>query len=291
MLSRGAWLAAASAVSYGCLAVLVKLAQDEGWNDPSLLTARFLLAGLVVLPLALWKSTGGWAGWWRAYLVGVVGYAGTTALYFPSIRYLSPAIASFLLYLSPPLVALLSWLLFRERVGWRGAAGLALAVAGLAMLSAGAFSGSLSLVGVALAVGSAVAFSATVIASRHAIGALAWPRATLMICAGAFSSYLAFSLATGQLRVPASTPGILYAIGIGTLATGVALSFFMAALPLIGASRTALISTLEPVSTLLIGAVWLRQVPDALGILGGLLIVGAAALVATGQAATPVARE
>jgi len=292
VLSRGALLAAASAVSYGCLAVLAKLAYGEGWNVPSLLTARFLLAGLVVLPLALLPSAGGsWRGAGRAFLVGAVGYAGTTALYFPSIRYLPAAVASFLLYLSPPLVALLSWLLFRERIGWRGVGALALALAGLAMLSAGALSGSQSLMGVALAAGSAVVFSGTVVASRHAIRDLAWPRATLMVCAGAFTSYLTFSVTTGQLRIPASTPGILYALGIGTLATGVALSLFMAALPLIGASRTALVSTLEPVSTLVIAAVWLREVPDALGIAGGLLIVGAAAMVAAAQPAAPVVHE
>ena len=59
-----------------------------------------------------------------------------------------------------------------------------------------------------------------------------------------------------------------------------ALSLFMAALPLSGASRTALISTLEPVSTLLIGAVVLSELPTWLGLLGGMVILGAAALVA-----------
>jgi drug/metabolite transporter (DMT)-like permease len=279
-LSRGAFLAVASAVSYGCLAVLAKLAYGEGWNVPSLLTARFLLAGLCVLPFALRDRSGSWKGWWSAFAVGAVGYAGTTALYFPSLARLPAAVASFLLYLSPPLVALLGVVLFRERVSPRAAAGMALALAGLALLSAGAFAGALSLAGIALAAGSAVVYAATVVASRHMTGHMPWPRSTLGVSAGAFASYLVFSLATRQLAVPPSARGALYVLGIGTLATGVALSLFMAALPRIGASRTALLSTLEPVSTLAIGAVVLREVPPLLGLVGCALILGAAVLVA-----------
>lgn len=287
---RGAMLAAASAVSYGSLAVLAKLAYAEGWNVPSLLSARFLLAGLTVLPLAL-RAGGGWKGWPAALLVGAVGYAGTTAFYFPSIRLLPAAVASFLLYLSPPLVAILGLVLFRERIGARGGVAMALALGGLALLASGAWDGTLSPLGVALAVGSAVMFSGTVVASRRVMTTLAWPRATLLVSAGAFGSYLVFSLATGQLDVPASPRGIAYAVGIGTLATGVALSLFMAALPLIGASRTSLISTLEPVSTLAIGIVVLSEVPGPLALAGGALILAAAALVATEKGEDMVAPE
>ncbi|MFA5862927.1 MAG: DMT family transporter, partial [Candidatus Thermoplasmatota archaeon] len=253
-----------------------------GWNIPSLLTARFLLAGLFVLPLALPQGVSGtsWKGFGSGLLVGAVGYAGTTALYFPSLARLPVAVASFLLYLSPPLVAMLGWLLFRERLGRRGLVAMGLALAGLVMLSLGGLDGTLSLIGIALAAGSAVVFACTIVASRHLTAGLAWPRATLAVCTGAFLTYLVFSAATHRLHVPPSLRGLMYAFGIGTLATGVALSLFMAALPLIGASRTALISTLEPVSTLIIGAIVLAEVPSWLGLAGGALILGAAGLVA-----------
>jgi drug/metabolite transporter (DMT)-like permease len=82
---NGALLAAASAVCYGALGVLARLAYGEGWNVQSLLTARFLLASLFVLPLAL-RARSGWRGFGGAYLVGMAGYASTTAFYFPSSR-------------------------------------------------------------------------------------------------------------------------------------------------------------------------------------------------------------
>lgn len=279
-VSRGAMLAAASAVAYGALVVLAKLAYAEGWNVPSLLAARFGLAALTILPFALrqrYSARAAVAG----FVVGAIGYAGTTALYFPSFHYLPAAVSSFLLYLSPMLVALLSWLLLREPLGGEGRAGLVIALAGLAILSSGAWTGELPAVGVALALGSAVVFAFTVVASRRLVAETPWAQASLWVCLGACASYLAFSTATGQLRVPPSAWGIAYAVGIGTLATGVALSLFFMALERVGASRTAVISTLEPVSTLILAAVFLAEIPGVAGVVGGLLIVVAAALIAT----------
>lgn len=281
-LSTGALLAVGSALTYGSLAVFTKLAYAEGWNFPSLLVARFLLASLVLLPLALWGGAGAsWRGFGGGLLVGAVGFAGTTALYFPALRHLDAAVASFLLYLAPVLVALLSWAFLRERLGGWGAAALGLALGGLALLASGAFTGELPVVGVLLAAGSAVTYAFTVLGGRLLLRGLPWARAALGTCLGALLSYLAYTLATGTLVVPASTPGLAYALGIGVLATGVPLSLFYAALPRIGASRTSLVLTLEPVSTLLLAAVFLGEVPTWTGVAGGLLIVGAAALVAT----------
>lgn len=281
-MSRGALLAASSAVAYGSLAVLVKLAYVEGWNVPSLLVARFGLAALTILPFAL-RQPFSRRGMWGGLLVGAVGYAGTTALYFPSLQHLPAAVSSFLLYLAPVFVALLAWAMLREPLGARGWIALGLALAGLAILSSGAWRGALSPLGIGLAIGSAVMYSITVIASRRLVIDTPWAQSSLWVCVGAFLTYLAFSLATQQLRVPPSTAGIAYAVGIGTLATGVALSLFFAALAHIGASRTAVISTLEPVSTLLIGAVVLLEAPGWTGIVGGLLITAGAAVVAAAR--------
>lgn len=280
----GAWLAAASAVAYGSLAIFAKLAYEEGWNVPSLLTARFLLAALFVAPLAI-RGRGSWRGFGGAFLVGAIGYAGTTAFYFPSLRLLPAGVASFLLYLAPPIVALFGWLIFRERLGARGLFAMALALAGLAFFAWGET--DLPILGILLGAASGLVFGGTVLASRHLVSNLAWPRVTLGVSAGAFASYLVFSLATRQLEVPASTPGLLYVLGLGTLATGVALSLFMAALPRIGAARTALISTLEPVSTLILAVPILHELPGPAALLGGGLIVIAAAVVASETRSTP----
>lgn len=282
--TRGVILAASAAITYGTLGVLAKVAYAEGWSTPALLVARFGLAALLILPFALARR-GAWRAMGGAFLVGALGYAATTALYFPSIRVLPAAVASFLLYLAPPIVAAISFVLFRERLGLRGVFAIALALAGLVLLALGAFTGALSIVGVLLACGSAVAYALTTLAARKVAGDAPWPWVSLGVALGACASYLVYGLVSDTLVAPATTRGILAAVGIGTLSGGIALSLFMAALPLAGASRTSVISTLEPVSTLVLAAVFLAEVPDVWGVLGGVLIVVAAALVALDQPA------
>lgn len=286
--SQGALLAIASAVAYGSLGVFARLAYGEGWNVPSLLVARWFFAGLFILPFALAEG-GSWRGFGGGMLLGGVGYTATTALFFPSMLFLPVALASFLLYLAPVLVAILSWFLFKERLGARGLVSLALALLGLGLLASGAFTGELSLLGVLLASASAVSYALTVVASRHLGRAISWKRISLAVCAGAFLSYSVFSVATGQLSVPMSARGILWAVGLGTLATGVALSLFFAALARLGASRTSVILTLEPVSTLLLAAVFIAEIPTWTSVLGGLLIVAGAATAASAQEEPAVA--
>jgi drug/metabolite transporter (DMT)-like permease len=229
---------------------------------------------------------GSWRGFGGGLLVGAVGFAGTTALYFPALQHLPAAIASFLLYLAPVFIALLSWAFLRERLTRRILLGLALALGGLVLMASGAATGGLSLLGVLLALGSALTYSFTVLGGRHLTGSIAWSRAALGTCFGALLSYLVFTALTGTLRVPSSTPGLAYALGIGVLATVVPLSLFYAALPRIGASRTSLVLTLEPVSTLVLAAVFLTEIPAWTGVVGGLLIVGAAAMVSMGEPAS-----
>lgn len=280
-LSTGALIAAASALAYGSLGVLAHLAYEAGWNTPSLLAARFTVAALFVLPFAFAPAArGSWRGWTGAFLVGAVGYAATTAFFFPSLRLLPVAVASFLLFLAPAFIAVLSHWFLRERMTRRGWVALALALAGLATIASGAFSGRLPVLGVLFAIGSAVAYSLTVLASRAVVRGIHWTRASTATCAGAATTYILFATGTGRLSLPDASIGLLWALGIGTIATGVALSLFYAALARIGAPRTAVVSTLEPVSTLVFAAMFIDQVPAWQSIAGGALIVGAAALVA-----------
>lgn len=269
----------AAALLFGSLGVFAKLAYEEGWNVPSLLFARFFLAALTVLPFAM-RHRSDWKTFGAAFLIGAVGYTAITALYFPSIRYLPAAIASFLLYLAPALVAGLAAVFLRERLGKRGIIALLLTLLGLALLAAGAFNGTLSILGVSLAAGSAVAYAITTVLARDVAQKMHWSHLSLGISLGAAASYLTFSLSTHQFAVPPGARAILWAVGIGVIATGISLSLFLSALAHSSASRVSVISTLEPVSTLVLAAMFLGETPTWVGIAGGVLILGGAALIA-----------
>jgi drug/metabolite transporter (DMT)-like permease len=285
----GALFAVSAAVCFGSLAIFAKLAYEEGWNVPSLLFVRFLLASLVLLPFALFaRSPPRLFG--AAFLIGAIGYTTITALYFPSIRLLPAAVASFLLYLAPAIVALLAAIFLHERLGRRGLAALGLALLGLGTLSSGALTGTLSPLGVALATGSAVAYALTTVLARNVAPRMPWSHLSLGISLGAATSYFLFSIATHQLSIPDSTRGLVWAAGIGILATAVSLTLFLMALARTGAAEVSVISTLEPVSTLVLAIFVLGEMPSWTGVIGGSLIVTAAAVIAS-QVPPPVAPE
>lgn len=288
-LSSGALLAAASALAYGSLGVFAKLAYAEGWNIPSLLSFRFLFAALTVLPLALYVG-GGWRGFHVAVALGALGYVATTALYFPSLQHLPAAIAGFLLYLSPVVVVLLAALFLHERITMRMTLALGLALLGLGVMSSGALRGSLSPIGILYALGSAVAFGITLVFSKRSALDMHWSRLSLGVGLGASATYFAFSLLSGRFEIPSGGEAFLWAAALGVVGTGIPLALFFAALARTGASQVSVISTLEPVSTLVLAAIFLNEVPDELGILGGVLILVAAAIVAS-QAPTAAPHE
>jgi drug/metabolite transporter (DMT)-like permease len=77
-----------------------------------------------------------------------------------------------------------------------------------------------------------------------------------------------------------STAGWIGVGGVVLLGTVMAIAFFLAGLERLGAVRTSVFSTLEPVFTLALSAALLDEALTPLRLLGGALILGAVLLLA-----------
>jgi drug/metabolite transporter (DMT)-like permease len=171
LVSPKAGLAAAVvAVSAG--AILVRLSEA-----PSSVAAfyRVLFTTLPLASVAAWRYRGELARI-RPRDLGVAVLSGIAlavhfAAWFESLRWTSVAASVTLVQAQPVFVALGAWLLLRERVTRRMAAGIAVAVGGMASMSLGDFLGGVAvgprpLYGNALALSGAVAAAAYVLAGR-----------------------------------------------------------------------------------------------------------------------------
>jgi len=280
---RKGWIAiVVSAVSFGGVAVLGKLALSAGMTVPALLFWRWLVAAVALAPVA-WLALEGRGVSRRALLggfaLGAVGYAGTSGVYVSSLPHIAAALASFLLFTSPAIVAALSALL-GERLSPRGLAALALALAGLALLAFGPGVAA-SLVGVALAVLSAFIYAGTIVAGRRIVADEEPLVVATGIMAGAAVAFGVFGAATGSWGLPSdfATWGVVLAMGI--VSTALSVGAFYVALPLIGAPRAALASTLEPVSTAAVAFIVLGETLAVPQLAGAALVLAAVALLAT----------
>ena len=99
---------------------------------------QFVAAGLVLLPLALWLETRPivWSGQFvfaLAWLVIVLSLGAITLLLLLIRRGAATQVSS-LMYLVPPVTALMAWVLFGEVLAPAALAGLVLAVAGVALV-------------------------------------------------------------------------------------------------------------------------------------------------------------
>lgn len=272
--TAGLLYALTSATGFGALPILFLLATRAGFERHSLLAQRFLLAGLLLLlGLAL---TGGARVTGRrlatCVLLGFLGYASQSWMYFTAVGLGGAGLATVLLYLYPGFVTLLAWALHGERPAPARVGALVLALAG-SLLTCALGPVRPSLLGVAASVSGALLYalyltvSGTLLRDVKALPAGAW------VCLGTGAAFALLALASGRF-VPADTGGRLaYVVALALLGTIVPVVALFAAITRLGVARTAVVSTVEPVITLALAAALLGERFNLAQVTGALLIV------------------
>ncbi|GGK75641.1 membrane protein [Sphaerisporangium melleum] len=127
---------------------------------------RFVFGALVLFAAARLPGLGGPRPAWAGLLTVGAGLAVSQAAYFAAVAVGGVAVATVVtLGTTPCLVALGARFVLGERLGRRGAAGMAPALVGLALLAGGP--SQVSVAGVGLALASAVAYSGITLHSRY----------------------------------------------------------------------------------------------------------------------------
>ena len=140
----GPLLCLLSAAGFGAMAIFGKLAYDAGVEVGDLLLVRFALAAALLLAVA--AATGALRGLPRRSVLaglamGAIGYATQSGLYFNALERMDASLLALILYVYPALVLVGAVALGRERASVRRVAALLIALAGTALVLAGAASG------------------------------------------------------------------------------------------------------------------------------------------------------
>lgn len=291
--TRGVAFAAASATGFGLMAIFATQAYDAGLDVPSLLTIRFAIAAALFWAVVLVRRpklpTGRDAV--LAVALGAVGYALQAACYFAALTRIDASLTALLLYINPALVFTGAVVLGRDKADALRIAALVAALTGaaLVLLGGGSGVGAPDPVGVALAVGAAVAYAAYILVADRAVARLDPFAVAAYLCTGATATF-AIAVAAGGGPSPISAEGLGWAALIALVSTVAAVSTFFLALQLVGPSTAAIVSTLEPVVTVVLAIVLLGEGLGALQLAGGALVVGASVLVARGPSARSARR-
>jgi drug/metabolite transporter (DMT)-like permease len=283
----GAVLALTSAASFGVMPVLTKVVYDDGAGVAGVLSVRFSLAAVVLLGLARLRREALPRGRQLLvlFLLGAVGYVFESYCYFAALERISAGLTALLLYLYPALVVLLTAALLRTRPSGKAGACVAVATAGTA-LTIGPLGGG-QWTGVLLGLTAALSYSIYIVISSRQVAGVGPFATSAVVMGGAAVVYDIGAVAT-HARLPSSGSAWAALVAVALVGTVVAVSTFFAALELLGPADTAVLSTFEPVVSVVVAAVALGEDLTALQIAGGALVLGAVAVLARGPAHVPL---
>ena len=247
-------------------------------------------------------------------------YVGNSYAFIASLQVVSISVASIIAYLYPAIVAVMATRLVRRLEGRRAWIALGIAILGIALTVGGIPAGELPpLWGLALAFANPIIYASWIILQARLAGErptgerLAGgerivdeleippgdadvatdvrgdtpdpsPAAALMTTATA-AVYAVLLLGTGGSLSPRDVPTSVWPplLGLGLVATAIAIQTFYAGVKRVGAARASLISTVEVVYILALAVILFGESLTPMQIVGAALVIFAVVLAETGR--------
>ncbi|MBE2320748.1 EamA family transporter [Solirubrobacter sp. CPCC 204708] len=295
-LGVGLLFAIASAAAFGLSGPLARGLLDAGWSAGAVVLARLLIGALVVTPFALRALRGRMDALRRnaglILIFGAVPVAGTQFAYFSAVQRMDVGPALLIEYTAPAAVVLWLWLRHGERPGPLTVAGAGIAALGLVLVLDLLSGADLAPAGVAwalLAMAGVVSYFVLAAKPREDLPPVALAGAGLLTGA----VMLAALGAIGLLPMDATTAAPEYAgatvpywlslAGLGVVTAGFSYCTGIVASVRLGSRLASFVALLEVVAGVVFAWLLLDQIPGALQLAGGALILAGVIVVKLGE--------
>ncbi len=276
-------------IGFGFLGIFGKLAFQNNLSVQELLTFRFLLAGFIIgVYLFIFKRDDlllPKRQIFTSIILGVLGYATFSSLYFFAIQGLSVAIAAMLLFCFPFFVIIGEFLFFKEKISLTKIISLVMCLVGIFLLiyTPGETDGPQSpflidrskIIYILYALSAALTYSVYVLASG---------RLQRKTPAGGSSFYVIFSAGVALMLVNFSyiefekflmPQNFLIVLGIALVCTIIPITCFLLGLQRLSSGTASIIVTIEPVVACVAGYFILSESLSILQILGSAIVITA----------------
>jgi drug/metabolite transporter (DMT)-like permease len=284
----GILLIAISAASFGTLAIFGRYAYEAGLDTFTLLFLRFTIAALVMFGLLFLRRETLPRGRTLLQLIGMgaLGYVGQSFSYLTAIKYASAGLVALLLYLYPMFVAVLSVIFLKEKLAPLKILALVLATLG-AGLTANPEGGQWQ--GIFLAISAALIYSVYIIVGTGVMKRVTAIQSSAVIFASAGAVYGLLTAANGA-HFPEDRAGWAAVGAVIVIATIIPVVTFLAGLKRIGPTNASMLSTLEPVVTVILAALLFSESLTTIMYLGGGLILLSVIILTRSEAAASIVR-
>lgn len=274
--TKGILLTVISSIAFGTMPLFAKLAAKGGLNYFTMLCFRFFVAAVALFifikikgyDLKVNRSQFG-----ILFFLGVIGSFGTAVFLFNSYNYISTGLSTILHFIYPVAVTILSIIIYKEKINKDKAIALILSIAGIYFL-VGKNDASVNVKGVILALISGLFYSLYIIvAANKKIKSLnsftVIFYVTLMASLGAF----VFSGVTGNFHFVLNLNTIIGILGLSVVCTVLSLMLFFKGIKIIGPSNASILSTLEPIVSIILGAILLNEKVNFMMVIGSILVI------------------
>lgn len=279
--SSPAWgylLAVIGSASYGLNPLFAMPLYAEGVTPMSVLFYRYAISTLLMGTYMLYKGKSFRLTRNEALPTIVMGllFTCSSATLFFSFKYIDPGLASVILFTYPMFVALLSWLVFHEHMSRSTFLCICIAFSGIYMLDNSGETGTVSILGMALAVLSGFTYAIYLIGvNKSVLRTMSISRLTFFALALGTIIFFIFTGFGSELSPLPDMAAFGNACGLAVFPTVLSLILITRSIHIIGSTPASIIGALEPITALIISLAVLGGMLTNWNMIGIALILGA----------------
>lgn len=274
-----------SGFCWASIAILSKIGIDSGLNATTLNTARLTIGGtLIFLWLFLFRRDALKIDLKSAvmlFFLGIFDYAIGGVLFLGSLHFIDSSLAFLMLYTYPALVVICSAIAGREKFHWLKLVAVLLTFVGVALvLETGTAVSGEQWVGVGMVLGAALIFSIYLVVVESMMDRLRSSTLSMYtILFGAVGMFMILPFFPIELEAVFQPGNIVILLIISIVSTAMALVLFLIGVRHVGATKAAVITTLEPVFVVIIASMFLGESISFVQVIGIALQLGGVVLV------------
>lgn len=271
-----------SAICFGFVPMFMQYLKSMGGSTLSAAFCRFFLSLLPIycylkikkVPLSVTGKQ-----FAKICLITIAGYGGTSLLLFFSYNYIPTGMATTLHFCYPAMVIVFSMVFLREKVNPLKLLCVAMCLAGMVLFYDGEAEASIMGIFLAFASGNTYAFyilylDKSELSRMHSLKLIFYMNSVASVLTGTVAVML------GEMDLPFSPQGWIMASLFAVCVSFIAVLGFQTGVKYTGGQSAAILSTLEPITSVLVGVAIYGESFSYKGVIGCILILTATVIVA-----------
>lgn len=276
----GLSLAIVGAILFSAKAIVAKLMYGYQLDAVTVIAFRMLFSFPIFAAIAIWQGQKlqslSRVDRWRVVGLGLVGYYLSSFLDFLGLQYISAGLERLILFLTPSFVLLMHVVWFKRQIQPIEYLSLGIAYTGIVFVFIHdlSFNGQQVILGSALVLGSAIAYATYLIQSGEMvmrIGALRL--VSYAMCVSSVACIAQFFALRPLSMLNQSWPVLSLSMVNAIICTVLPVFLTMFAVQKIGAPKASQAGMIGPVSTLVLGVLFLQEVVTVWQIIGASLVI------------------